>query len=243
MDTIKITTTQNIDVEYELASLGDRILGYIIDMLVIIAYVVIILALFFGFPEMFDTGSKAMSLFYFFIPIIFYDVAFELILNGQSPGKRVMHMKVISLTGGQPSLGQYLIRWLFRVVDFSMFSGLVATITVAVSEKKQRVGDIIAGTTVVKTTPRTKIAHTIFAADKNPNYQITYPEVINLNDRDIELIKEVLRNFHQTGNTNLTLQAQQKVEQVLHIMSKQPESWNFLSVILKDYYYVTSQLQ
>ncbi len=243
MNTIKINTSQNIDLEYELGSLGDRIVGYIIDLLVIIAYVIIVIAVFFGFSGLSNlSAASGITMFLAFLPIFFYDLVSEIFLNGQSLGKMAMKIKVISLTGESASLGQYLIRWLFRVIDFSMFSGLVATITVAVSDKKQRLGDIVAGTAVVKTSPRSKLSQTIYAPIQNPDYQLTYPEVINLKDSDIELIKEVLRNYHHTGNTVLTLQAQQKVEQVLRIMSKQSESWNFLSVILRDYNFVTSQM-
>lgn len=243
MNTIKVNTSQNIDLEYELGSLGDRIVGYIIDLLVIIAYVLIVVAIFFGFSGMSNlSAASGITLFLLFVPIFFYDLVSEIFLNGQSLGKMAMKIKVISLTGESASLGQYLIRWLFRVIDFSMFSGLVATITVAVSDKKQRLGDIVAGTAVVKTTPRSQLSHTIYTPVQNLDYQLTYPEVINLKDSDIELIKDVLRNFHNTGNTALTLQAQQKVEQVLRIMSKQSEPWNFLSVILRDYNYVTSQM-
>lgn len=243
MNTIKITTSQNIDLEYELGSLGDRIVARIIDMLIAVAYVIIIIAFTIGFSGNGGSSSSTMVIMIFlFLPIVFYDLVCEIALNGQSPGKRVRNIKVISITGEQPSFSQYLIRWLFRLIDFSFSSGLVALIMVAVSEKKQRLGDLIAGTTLVKTTPRTEISQTIYAPTQNNDYQLTYPEVINLKDSDIELIKEVLRSFHQTGNTMLTVQAKQKIEQVLHIMSKQVEPWDFLGVILKDYYYVTSQL-
>lgn len=242
MNTIKITTSQNIDLEYELGSLGDRIVARIIDMLIAFAYIIIVVAFTIGFSGNGGGSSMMIIMLLLFLPILFYDLVCEITLNGQTPGKKVRNIKVISITGEQPSFSQYLIRWLFRLIDFSFSSGLVALIMVAVSEKKQRLGDLVAGTTLVKTTPRTQLSQTIYAPVQNNDYQLTYPEVINLKDSDIELIKEVLRSFHNTGNTMLTVQAKQKIEQVLHIMSKQVEPWDFLGVILKDYYYVTSQL-
>ena len=86
----------------------------------------------------------------FFLPVVFYDLISEILLDGQSVGKKVMGIKVVSLNGAQPSLGQYLLRWVFRIVDFSFSGSLVAVIMVAVTEKKQRLGDMLAGTTWLK---------------------------------------------------------------------------------------------
>ncbi len=52
------------------------------------------------------------------LPVLFYHLFFEVVLNGRSPGEMVMQLRVITEEGGQPSLGQYLIRWVFRWVDF-----------------------------------------------------------------------------------------------------------------------------
>lgn len=242
MDTINITTSQNIDLEYELASVGERITGYIIDWLVIIAYCIIIFATIgFGSAGGFFNGY-AWIVIIVFIPPFFYHLLSEILLNGQSIGKKVMGIKVISLTGAQPSIGQYLIRWLFRILDFSVAGGLIALLLVIVTQKKQRLGDVVAGTTLVKTRPRTEFTDTLYEDTNDGDYHVTYPEVINLKDSDIELLREVLLNVNRTGNTLLALQAQHKVEQRLHIMSRSPESETFLKVIIADYNHVTSRL-
>jgi uncharacterized RDD family membrane protein YckC len=218
MNAIKITTSQNIDVEYELGSLGDRVLGRLLDGLVIIAYCLIFAAIV-GFSSILDFIGDNVWLFIIVIifPILFYDLICEMFLNGQSFGKKIMNIKVISLTGEQPTFSQYLIRWLFRLVDFSLSSSLVALITVAVTEKRQRLGDIIAGTALVKTTTRVNIDDTLYVQTAPVDYKVTYPEVINLSDRDIQLVKEVIINVRRSGNTMLALEAQQKIEKVLKI--------------------------
>lgn len=239
MNTIHITTSQNIDVGYELASVGDRIIGRIIDWLVLIAYMVLA-GLTIGFSRFSNFGSHYQWILVLLIfPVVFYDLVCEMRLNGQSVGKRVMGIKVISLTGEQPSFSQYLNRWVFRVIDFTFTGGLVALIMVAISEKKQRLGDLVAGTAVVKITPRSDLAHTIYEPFSE-NYLVNYPEVINLKDSDIQLIRDVISAVEHSGNTMVALQAQQKIEQVLHIMSKQAEPVLFLKTILTDFNYVTS---
>jgi uncharacterized RDD family membrane protein YckC len=240
MNTISITTSQNIELEYELGSLGDRIIGRLLDNLVLLAYIIVLISIIgFGNFGRFVQNNVWLVLI-LLIPLIFYYLLSEMFLNGQSLGKKVMGIKVMSLSGDRPSFRQYLIRWLFRIIDFSFF-GLVALIVVAVSEKKQRLGDLVAGTVLVKTNPRIQIADTIFQAHGD-DYQVTYPEVINLKDKDIQLIKEILKSVNHGGNSMLAYKAQQKVEKVLNIINRHQDSKTFLNAVITDYNYLTSRL-
>ncbi len=242
MNTITITTPQNTEIEYELGSLGDRVVGAIIDWLIIIAYAVVIMATFvFGRLQNFS-GTSRFLLVLFALPPVFYDLVSELLLNGQSLGKKVMGIKVISLSGEPPSFSQYLNRWVFRLVDFTFSSQMVGFILVAATEKKQRLGDLIAGTVLVKTKLRTGLNDTWYEPTASDNYQVNYPEVIDLKDNDIQLIKEVIVTVRRTGNTMLSLQAQQKIEQVLHIQSRHSDPMMFLQTVLSDYNHLTSKL-
>ena len=240
MAVISITTTQNIELEYELASLGERMVATIIDLVILIGYGIMI-NLLLGFSgNIFD--EYGWIYLFLFLPVTFYSLLCETFLNGQSVGKKVMGIKVISLNGNQASFSQYLIRWLFRLVDLWMFSFLVATIMVAVTEKHQRIGDLIAGTTLVKTKPRTALQQTMYTPITETNYAVNYPEVIHLNDRDMQLVKEVLISVQKTGNTILALQTMQKIEAVLNIKSHHGEPVNFLYTVLSDYNHLTSKL-
>src|ERR1700688_3805678 len=124
MNTIKITTSQNIELEYDLASLGERIAGRIFDTLIIGAYV--LLLFYFFSPFRYDSfrSLQVLTIVLSLLPIIFYDLLSELLMNGQSVGKRIMKIKVISLDGGRASFGQYVIRWLFRLVDFTLTNSI-----------------------------------------------------------------------------------------------------------------------
>lgn len=242
MNTVSITTSQNIELEYDLGSVGDRVLGRIIDFVVLAAYVIIIFAIigFGNLGEFFD--GKAWLMIGLFLPVVFYDLLCEVLLNGQSAGKKVMGIKVISLTGEQPSLSQYLIRWLFRLVDFSFSGSIVALVMVAASEKKQRLGDLIANTVLVKTKPRTHFSDTIYTPTPVVDYKVTYPEVIALKDRDIQLVKEVIMSVYKSKNLLLAHQAKEKIEQVLNIKSQHFEPMDFLRTVLADYNHLTAQL-
>jgi len=240
MSTISITTPQNIEVEYDLASLGERVVGFILDRLIVIAYVVGMI-MFIGFSDLKNFVQNNLWLTVFLvIPIFFYHVLCEVFLNGQSFGKRIMKMKVVSIRGNEPTLSQYLMRWIFRIVDFNLFSPTIALIVVAITKNNQRVGDLVAGTTLVKTIARTKLEDTLFVEEIGENYEPNYPEVVDLKDSDMQLIKEILNNIQKSGNTMLAVQAMYKIEQMIGIKSKH-EPVTFLYTILLDYNHLTSK--
>jgi uncharacterized RDD family membrane protein YckC len=232
MSKISILTPQNIELEYDLASVGDRIVATIVDRLIIIAYIIILIII--ASQSKFTGDIMQLYIFVASLPVMFYSLLSEVFMNGQTLGKRVMKIKVISINGNQPSFSQYLMRWLFRIIDLFMTGNILAIVMVAVNEKRQRLGDIVAGTTIIKTTLRTSINETLYVPVAETNYKATYPEVINLKDSDIQLVKEVIINVNKSSNTMLAYQTMQKIETVLNIKSKH-EPLTFLYAVLSDY--------
>lgn len=232
MSKISILTPQNIELEYNLASVGDRIVATIIDRLILVAYIIIAAVI--ATQAHFIGDVMTLYVFVLSLPAMFYSLLSEVFLNGQSLGKRAMKIKVISINGNQPSFSQYLLRWLFRIIDVWMTSGILAVVMVAVNDKRQRLGDIVAGTALIKTSATTTINETLYVPVAETNYKATYPEVINLKDSDIQLVKEVITNVHKSGNTMLAYQTMQKIETVLNIKSHH-EPLTFLYAVLSDY--------
>jgi uncharacterized RDD family membrane protein YckC len=102
MDNIRIQTTQNVDIEYEAASIGDRILATLLDYLFFIAYVLLITIVLVVL-----NGFKAPNQILFFVlllPILFYDLLCEVFFDGRSFGKMIMHIKVVKLDGSRSEL-------------------------------------------------------------------------------------------------------------------------------------------
>jgi uncharacterized RDD family membrane protein YckC len=236
MSVIKVTTTQNIELEFELASLGERMVAYLVDGAIIAGYYLSVVLILIGSQVM---NRNEWLIFALLLPVFFYDLASEVFMNGQSVGKKVMNIKVISLSGESASVAQYLIRWLFRLVDFTLTFNLCALISIAVSERHQRVGDMVAGTTLIKTRPRSSLQHTIYTPVVTENYTVTFPEVSNLSSRDVQLVKEVIMSVNQSGNIMLARHAADKIKEVLHIQSDM-EARTFLLLLLSDYNYLTS---
>jgi hypothetical protein len=111
----------------------------------------------------------------------------------------------------------------------------------SVTERGQRIGDIVAGTTIIKTVPRTSLQQTLYVPNQQDDYRVTYPEVEILSDADMQLIKEVILNVRRSGNSMLALHAAEKIETRLQISRGQFEPEYFLRILLSDYNYLTSR--
>src|SRR5690606_27991971 len=101
----------------------------------------------------------------------------------------ILKIKVVKIDGYQASLADFVIRWLFRIVDLNMMSGVVALVAIVTSAKNQRLGDMAAGTAVISLKNQVNISHTILE-ELDATYQPTYPNVIALSDNDARIIKE-----------------------------------------------------
>ena len=113
-----------------------------IDILILLVYIIIVSIIAFS----------SLYLYYFLILIVtgFYHLAFEVLNNGQSPGKRIMNIKVVTLHGRTPKAQDYFLRWIFRLLEITGCLGVVAILYISSTEKNQRIGDLLAQTTVVK---------------------------------------------------------------------------------------------
>ena len=161
-------------------------------------------------------------------------------MNGQSLGKRQMEIKVIKLDGSRPSLGAYILRWIIRPVDTFM-SGAIAILTILINGKGQRLGDLAAGTTVIKTKRRTTLKAQEVFKQSNPDYELTFPQVSGLTDHDISLINEALTVFRDSANLTPLVAIEQKVKAHLNITQTDLTSVQFLHTIVKDYTHYNTQ--
>jgi uncharacterized RDD family membrane protein YckC len=226
MNTIVIPTAQNIELEYPQAGLGERILAFIIDAVVLGAYVWLL--------AMLDVYSQAGEIiFTFLIPAMCYSLFCEITFNGQTLGKYFLKIRVISLDGAAPSISQYLLRWMIKLIDVWVLYGIVGIITIAINKKGQRLGDMAAGTTVIRLKLVTHFADTIFM-ETGEDYEVSFPQIRNLSDRDVSILKEVLDAGIRSSNPDLLYRLAEKVKQVAGIeteMKPRP----FLEKVLQDY--------
>ncbi|MCS7014326.1 MAG: RDD family protein [Chloroherpetonaceae bacterium] len=239
MHTVKVQTTQNVEISYEVASVSDRILAAIVDGCIIIAYFITVSTVLYVLSEIgLDLGNSVgiIILFGLYIVALFYDLLCEVFMDGQSFGKKAMKIKVVKIDGTEPSIGSYFLRWILRIVDIILFTPAVAILAILINGKGQRIGDIAANTTVVKLTERVKLKDTIFEA-VDASHTLTYSEVSRLTESDVEVIKEVLNTAGQVSPDlaeKLKERTKAVLEQKLGVKTEQ-STQAFLETLIKDY--------
>ncbi|MEP2670990.1 MAG: RDD family protein [Cyclobacteriaceae bacterium] len=236
MQSIKVRTTQNVFIEYPIASVGDRILAFLLDRLILIAYTIFIVALFVN-ANMEVAWIWMMTLG---IPWLFYHLLFEIFMNGQSPGKRVMKIKVVRLDGTPPTIGNYIMRWVFSFIDYYFLSGVIAVVVVAMGGKGQRLGDVVAGTSVVKLIQQKEITSSEIFVAPEETYVPTFTQVIQLTENDIELIQRALEVNRDHGNSQPLMVVTERIKSLLGIQTDLPPI-KFLYTIIKDFNHITSK--
>ena len=264
MSIIQISTPFNIDLEFEIAEFHKRLFAYIIDLFILLIYLVIMKNLYYGG---FDNVSHdvlqsriGIDILTISLPMLLYSLVSELLMHGQTIGKKIMKIRVISLEGGEPTLGQYLIRWMFRAWEwpflfgYVMFStgtlfayiittgffGIIVVIIIGVSKKSQRLGDLAANTAVVNTKSKLSVHDTVFMEISQPDYVVKFPEVLKLTDRDINTIKNVVNHFYKIHNADTAIRVARKVQDVLKV-STDMYAIDFLEKLLADYNYLATK--
>jgi uncharacterized RDD family membrane protein YckC len=260
MPIIHISTAFNIELEFEVAPLPKRIVAYAIDFGLMLLYLVCMKYLLYQVLQIPDTSHTGFDILVISIPMLLYSLLSELWMDGQSVGKKLLRIRVISLNGGEPTLGQYLIRWITRFFEWPFlfgyvflsdtailvyafstgFLGIGVLIAIAATNKSQRIGDLVAGTVVVLTRSAMSVDDTVFMEVQQKGYQPMFPEVMKLSDGDINTIKSVLTQSRKTGNRDMCYRVDQKVKQVLGINGDMlPEV--FLEKLLEDYNYLATK--
>ncbi len=247
MPELTINTSQSVNINFIAATLVDRILACGIDLLIKAAYVIFILWVFFyglGLATAIDSIDQfsqiSVGLFFLF-PVMIYSIVLESIYEGQTFGKKILKIKVVKIDGYQASFADYLIRWLFGIIEKNIMFGAIAITAMIISRKMQRIGDVAAGTAVINLKNRITINSTILE-DLEDDYVPTYPLVIKLSDNDIRIIKEnFIKAKSKKDFENLT-KICQKIESVTGIKNQSKTEIDFLKTILKDYNFYTQNM-
>ena len=235
MSVITITTPFNIDLEFRIAPFLKRLIAWVLDIILIYLYVYVM----YSWAVEPLQGSRDLmttaSILIIAIPAYSYHLVAEYFFGGQSVGKKLMGIKVIDISGTEASGSQYLLRWLFRLVDMTITMGAGAVMSAALSRYNQRLGDMVAGTVVIDTRHETDLGDTIYLELEEEDYQPVFPEVMRLSDRDINGIRNLLHTKGSNRDTVLYMeQVAERIRQVLQLRTDlEPRS--MLEQLLKDY--------
>ncbi|MEM9896445.1 MAG: RDD family protein [Bacteroidota bacterium] len=230
----KFVTNQNIEIELELGSLGERILAFLIDAVIMLVLIIVVSSI------VSKLALEDWMIFLLFVPLMLYSLVFEYFGNGQTLGKRAMDIKVVRLDGSTPAIGSYLLRWLFRLVDLWLYplAFVPAVVSIVVTKNGQRIGDLVAGTTVIKI--RKVEAEQAFQLTSEADYQVSFPSVKVLNDQKIELIKKALKMRKQGYNDQGVSVLAHKLKELMSVESELPDV-SFLHTVVKDYEHIARE--
>ena len=189
MESIDILTGQNVIIRYQSATILQRAGGRLLDSFFTFVY---LLSVIFSFRDMLDHNDAATITFIILLlPALGYHFIFESILGGKTPGKMIVKIKVTNMYGSISGIGAYFLRWILSPIDFILSGGLGA-LFILLSRNHQRLGDMAAGTIVVKTDPSLA-----FDLDESyyvfpDNYEPTFIHVDRLTTGQIAFITNLL---------------------------------------------------
>ncbi len=147
-----IETPEGLTVTVPLAGVGSRFVAASIDATIQIVLLVSATVVF-GVFEVGGGAAPGLLALSSFVVFFVYDVSFEVLAGGRTPGKRWTGLRVVLATGQPVGFVSSSIRNLLRLVDFLPFAYLVGITSILVTARNQRLGDL-AGGTIVARAPR-----------------------------------------------------------------------------------------
>lgn len=241
MSNLQINTTQNVNLDYKIVSIGERILAFLIDCFILYLYAVLVNLIGDAISYVYEdrwTQRGLVSLI--FLPAMGYSLWMHSFFNGRTVGKMLLKMRVVRADGMPVHWSNYLVRWLLRLVDIWIFLGAVGLLTILFSERRQRLGDAAAGTVVISTKNKTKVSHTILE-EVAETYVPKFTNVTLLSDRDVRLIKDTYGIALKSNDFKTMKMLRDRVERILQTKSELYDK-QFLDTVLKDYNFYTQQL-
>lgn len=233
---IFVNTAQNVSIEYQPAGVLNRIIATIIDWALLAGIILLVLVFAAGIKPL---EEDAVWLIIFFTLVGLYHLLCEFFLGGRSIGKLTLQMRVVRLDGKKLTFWDCLLRWSLRLIDITINGGIIAIISILFTPKMQRLGDLAAGTTVI-CEKRPVTIQTLESFTPQEDHQVTFPQANLLSDKDITIVKEVLKELKRDPSLPLLEMLSQKIKDLTGIQTHM-ENKEFIETILKDYNYLAKQ--
>lgn|SRR5699024_9642098 len=241
MGKIQIETAQNVKLYQNPASIGMRIAAYFLDTLIIIAYEILVFYIYIYQIQANINGNAEIwvILLVFGLPPFLYHLLFETFNDGQSLGKAAAKIRVVSLDGSPARFSNYLIRWLMRIIDFSLTSGALAVFVILLNGKGQRLGDIAAKTAVISEKKDFSLEQTLWS-DFEEDYFPVYTQVTVFSDLEMQNIKTLFEKAKTDNDDKVIQSLSHKIASVMEVQPKEVPI-KFIAQVIRDYSYYTQQ--
>lgn len=243
MESIDIVTGQHVTIKYEVAGLIRRGTALILDFIIIVLYIslfsyvtdkYIVNHYFFEqLPEMIRYTLGGI----FIAPIALYHFLFESLMGGRTLGKVIAGTRVTNLDGSVPGLTSYFLRWILLPIDLFPTGAGIGGLFIAFSKNHQRIGDLAAGTIVVRNIKPPKLDLDKDFMEYSDDYIPVFSQVELLTEGQIRFISNTLYDpFKKQAITTAIKVLTAKVKTVLKVESDLDDR-SFLETIVRDYNY------
>jgi uncharacterized RDD family membrane protein YckC len=230
----QIITSQYVQIDQTPAGLGERVFACALDYLIMLVYII-------GMSYLIDSLSvyrliRAYGEFWvmaFYLPVVFYSFLWEILNRGRSPGKMAFGMRVVMRDGTTPTIGAYFMRWILLLIDTFMWIGLVV---ILFNSKNQRLGDLAAGTIVIKERDYHRIQVSLDEFNHlSRGYHPVFPQAENLSLEQVNTMNETLTRMDARRPQRLHMLSA-KVKEYLQIDPNMDDE-TFLRTLTRDYQY------
>ena len=240
MRSIDIQTTQKVTVNYQLASFWHRFMALAIDLTAISVFLLLLNLLLLAFNN--STTIEAIRYLLIFFVIYFHALLSEIFFNGQTLGKLATGIRVVKLNGSKLNITDCLIRWCFRLIDVFLSFGAIAAVTMNSTNKGQRLGDLLANTTVIKSNSSISFKlKDILSIKTTESYQPKFPQVKTFKEQEMILVKTILDRVKKHPNPAHLNALDALVNKIIIELDvpKPKDKILFLNTLLKDYIVLT----
>lgn len=255
-----IDTPENIEFRYAVAGIGSRFLAALIDTLLIIVLQIVLSIMYAVVINNIPLNSAAESVLTGIVIVVSfvffwgYYLFFELAWNGQSPGKRAVRLRVVRHGGRPITFVASAIRNLIRIVDLLPFLYVLGLLTMFIDRRTRRLGDLAAGTLVVKERQAVSLEHlaaragvtsaatphaapaAASATDGQPAPLL--PNLRDLTTEEYDMIQEFLRRrdeLSRQSRNQLGTRLAKQISERLQLSYDQERHEQFLARVANDY--------
>lgn len=234
MKKIEFEDNQGVVLQYTAAGSLERVAAFVIDY-VLLAVLIFFLAL------LENTIGSTLSAGLSAVLFAFWSLLQERISGGRSLGKWILGLQVVKLDGSDLRFDDSVQRWVMRIVDVILSSGTVAILSIEASPRAQRIGDVLADTTVVKTRNLRLSLKSLLSLDELAGEKSHYPQAVGLEEKEVLFIQEALERYKKNTHLEHKELLEELSKRICHTLDISPanEPRVFLEQLMRDYVRLT----
>ena len=247
MPSLEIRSPANVAIEYDVAPLTERSVAFLIDVAVV-GFAIFLLLVTLGRALLAWIGEDYfLQLFLFsFLPmlllIVYWAVA-EYYFEGRTVGKHAMGLRTVRVDGQSPTFETYAVRATMLMIDFILSVGTLGMLSAAASPRRQRTGDRIAQTVVVRARVRRHYQlRDLLNIKTVEDHQVHYPAAGQLDIAQALALKELIVRCDRSpteGVRALVTPTAHRVAGALGVAQVPQRQLEFLRQVLRDYIVLT----